>query len=49
VRRAELEVSFAEGWRVDSIEEVAMSVTFAPGHIPAWLAVMTRVVRAAQA
>jgi SAM-dependent methyltransferase len=49
VTRAELEASFAEGWQVDSIEEVAMSVTFAPGHIPAWLAVMTRVVGAAQA
>jgi len=43
VKKAELQECFADGWRVDSIEEVRMSVTFAPDGIAAWRAVMTRV------
>jgi SAM-dependent methyltransferase len=49
VKAAELEASFADGWRVERIEEVPMSVIFAPDGIPAWRALITRVGRTAPA
>ena len=43
VSKEELCASFADGWRVDSIDEARMSVTFAPDGAFAWRAVLTRV------
>ena len=43
VSKQELYLSFADGWRVDSIDEARMIVTFAPDGAFAWRAVMTRV------
>jgi hypothetical protein len=40
--RAEIEASFADGWRVDSVEPATLHVVSEPGEIPAWLAAMTR-------
>jgi SAM-dependent methyltransferase len=42
VSEHEIRTSFAEGWRVLSIEPAAMDVNFAPGGIPAWLAQIER-------
>ncbi|HWG00838.1 MAG TPA: methyltransferase domain-containing protein [Trebonia sp.] len=43
VSRAEIEASFADGWRIDSIEPVTMAVTVDPDGVRAWLAALTRV------
>jgi hypothetical protein len=42
VRQDELRQSFADGWRVDSIEETVLDVTISPEGAKAWLAVVTR-------
>ena len=42
VTRAEIETSFAVGWRIDKLERAAMAVAFAPGTASAWFAAMTR-------
>jgi SAM-dependent methyltransferase len=43
VSRAEIEASFADGWRIDSIDPVTMEVTVDPAGVRAWLAALTRV------
>ncbi|MGW0883537.1 class I SAM-dependent methyltransferase [Streptomyces sp. NPDC002671] len=43
VTRAEITSSFADGWRVDSIEPATIDVTTDPDGIQAWLAAVTRV------
>src|SRR5664280_1151263 len=43
VSKEELYVSFAEGWRLDSIDEARMIVTFAPDGAFGWRTVLTRV------
>ncbi len=43
VRRDELRQSFADGWRVDSIEETVLEITISPEGAQAWLASFTRV------
>ncbi|MGD0255308.1 MAG: class I SAM-dependent methyltransferase [Acidimicrobiales bacterium] len=43
VTKKELRVSFADGWRVHSIDEARMILTFAPDGAFAWCALMTRV------
>jgi cyclopropane fatty-acyl-phospholipid synthase-like methyltransferase len=42
VTQDEIRGSFAEGWRVDSIEPARMDVNIAPGVAQAWLATITR-------
>ena len=42
VTRAEIETSFAVGWRIDKLERAAMAVAFEPGTASAWFAAMTR-------
>ena len=49
VTKTELQSSFSDGWRVDSIELVTMTVMFAPDGIPAWRAVITCLDRTAPA
>ena len=41
--RTELEESFADSWRIDSIDETHMRVTYTEQSPSAWRAVMTRV------
>ncbi|WP_369245001.1 class I SAM-dependent methyltransferase [Streptomyces sp. R41] len=41
--RDEIEASFTEGWRVDSIEPSTIDITTDPGGIRAWLVALTRV------
>jgi len=43
VRQDELRRSFADGWRVDSIEETVLEITINPEGAKAWLASFTRV------
>ena len=43
VSEEDLRASFAEGWRLDSVERTVLSVTFTPEDIQAWLATITRV------
>ena len=43
VRQDELRQSFADGWRVDSIEETVLEITINPEGARAWLASFTRV------
>ncbi len=43
VSKDELDLSFADGWRADSIDEARMVVRFAPDGAFAWRAVLTRV------
>jgi SAM-dependent methyltransferase len=43
VTRAEIEVSFTTGWRIDKLERADMDVAFEPGTASAWSAVLTRV------
>jgi len=43
VSKEELYVSFADGWRLDSIDEARMIVTFAPDGAFGWRTVLTRV------
>ena len=42
LRRAEIEASFADGWRIDSIEPSTIDITTDPDGIRAWLALFTR-------
>lgn len=42
VTQAEIEASFAVGWRIDRLERAAMAVAFEPGTAAAWFAAMTR-------
>jgi SAM-dependent methyltransferase len=42
VRQDELRHSFADGWRVDSIEETVLEITISPEGAKAWLAAFTR-------
>ena len=42
VSRAEIESSFADGWRIDSIEESRIELTWNPGGARAWLVAMSR-------
>ena len=43
VRQDELRHSFADGWRVDSIDETVLEITISPEGARAWLASFTRV------
>jgi cyclopropane fatty-acyl-phospholipid synthase-like methyltransferase len=43
VTRNEIEASFADGWRVDSIEPATIHITTDPGGIRAWLVALTRI------
>jgi hypothetical protein len=43
VTEEEIHTSFAEGWRVDSIEPAVIDITIDPNGAQAWLAVVTRV------
>jgi SAM-dependent methyltransferase len=43
VSQDELRRSFADGWRVDSIEETVLEITISPEGAQAWLASFTRV------
>src|ERR671923_2137842 len=42
VTRNDIESSFADGWRVDSIEPATIDITADPDGIRAWLAALTR-------
>jgi SAM-dependent methyltransferase len=42
VSRAEIESSFVDGWRIDSIEESRIELTWNPEGARAWLVAMTR-------
>jgi SAM-dependent methyltransferase len=42
VTREEIHTAFAEGWRVDTIDEARMIATFAPDGVFAWGAAITR-------
>lgn len=42
VAQAEIEASFAAGWRIDTLERTDMEVAFEPGTASAWFAAMTR-------
>ena len=42
VRQDEIRHSFADGWRVDSIEDAVLEITISPEGAQAWLAVCTR-------
>lgn len=42
VRQDELRSSFAQGWRVDSIEETVLEITISPDGAQAWMASFTR-------
>jgi SAM-dependent methyltransferase len=43
VTRHEIEGSFADGWRVDSIEPATIDITSDPDGIRAWLVALTRI------
>jgi cyclopropane fatty-acyl-phospholipid synthase-like methyltransferase len=40
--QGEIEASFADGWRIDSIQPATIEITTDPGGIRAWLAALTR-------
>jgi cyclopropane fatty-acyl-phospholipid synthase-like methyltransferase len=42
ITEAELHDSFADGWRIDSLEPSVIEVTLDPSDVQAWLVVMTR-------
>jgi hypothetical protein len=42
VTRGEIEASFAEGWRIDSIEPSTIDITTDPDGIRAWLVALTK-------
>ena len=42
VARTEIESAFADGWRIDSIEESRIELTYDPEGARAWLVAMTR-------
>ena len=41
--RDEIEASFADGWRIDSIEPATIDITTDPDGIQAWLVAVTRI------
>jgi hypothetical protein len=41
VSQAEIEATFADGWRVDAIEPVTLEVTMDPSGVRAWRASLT--------
>jgi cyclopropane fatty-acyl-phospholipid synthase-like methyltransferase len=43
LRQGEITASFADGWRVDSIEPATIDITTDPAGIRAWLAALTRI------
>jgi SAM-dependent methyltransferase len=43
VTREEIEASFADGWRIDSIEPATIDVTINPDGVRAWLVTATRI------
>ena len=43
VRRDELRHCFADGWRIDSVEDAVIEITLRPEGARAWLAAFTRV------
>lgn len=43
VTKGEIEASFADGWRVDSIERANLEITIEPGSVEAWLCSILRV------
>jgi SAM-dependent methyltransferase len=43
VRRAEIESSLADGWRIDSIEQSSIEITIDPEGARAWLVSATRI------
>jgi len=43
VTEEEVHTSFAEGWRVDSVEPAVIDITIDPNGAQAWLAIVTRV------
>ncbi|GAA1376291.1 class I SAM-dependent methyltransferase [Streptomyces beijiangensis] len=43
VTQAEIETSFADGWRVDSIEPSTIDITTDPNSVRAWLTTATRI------
>ena len=42
ITEAELRDSFADGWRIDSLEPTTIDINLEPGRAQAWLAMMTR-------
>src|SRR6266508_3687406 len=42
VRQDEIRSSFADGWRIDSIEPAVLEITIDPAGAAAWLAALTR-------
>ena len=42
ITQAEIEATFAAGWRIDTLERTGMEVAFEPGTASAWFAAMTR-------
>ena len=43
VTQEEIRVSFADGWRVDSIEPATIDITTDPEGVRAWLTALTRI------
>jgi hypothetical protein len=43
VTRDEISASFADGWRVDSIEASTIDITIDPNGARAWLSALTRI------
>ena len=43
VTQGEIRANFAEGWRVESIDEVTMDVNISPDGVRAWISTITRV------
>jgi SAM-dependent methyltransferase len=43
IRQEELMDSFAVGWRIDSIEDTVLELTWDPGGARSWLAALTRI------
>jgi len=43
IKRKEIEASFADGWRIDSIEPCVLDVTISTEGVRAWLSSLTRV------
>lgn len=43
VTAAEIEASFAAGWRIDTLRRTCMEVALAPGTASAWFAAITRI------
>jgi hypothetical protein len=43
VHEGELRHCFADGWRVDTIEDSVLEITLDPGGAQAWLGTFTRV------